>query len=562
MLSIKKLTALCCLFLIIASQVLGEETPLSSENSASPGPPISFYGEVNTFKAMKGLNESIIMVKKEIELGKKSLIGASTEELRLKAEKEINTLTTRLDQLENNFEGLATGIDTVTFKSPQQSQFDWKLELQDLFAPMIQSIKSLSSRPREVEKNRNKLAYLKQKLSTANSAIENLNSRIAATGDAQIQEKLKALKKKWEGYIQQIASEQSVITIQIEERVKEKGSLFKSLQDMLKSFLKTRGKNLFFALSGMIVVYFSMRFFTDRFNRFVLRVFRGKKNFYARLTSLAYQGFTFFCSITSALLILYILGDWTLFGLAMLFLLSIAWTAKQTLPKYFLEAKMLLNMGTVKENERVIYNGIPWKVSALGFYTDLVNPELIGGKISLPLSKLADMYSRACHHEEPWFPCNKEDWVTLSDGTTGKVILQSPETVQLFLHGGTVRTYHTPNFLSLNPQNISKGFLLVIPFGLDYSHQSEITEVIPAKMRETVMEGINSADFAGNLKNLKIEFSKAEASSLDIVIIASFAGEAAGNYGSICRQIQKSAVDACTKYGWSIPFPQLTLHKC
>lgn len=561
MLSRKRLTALCVLFLIIASQVFADETQPQPEKSSQPDQKQTLSDESNAIKAMRGLNESISLVKKDIEAQKKVLVGASTEELRLKSENEINTLTARLEQLENNFEGIATGIDIVSFKSPPQTKFDWKQELQDLFTPMIQSMKALTSKPREVEKTRIKVDYLKQKLSEAKTAIANLENRIATTEDDHIKNSLKQLKKKWEGYAQQITSEQSVLTLQIEEKTREEGSIFKSLQDVIKIFFKTRGKNLFLTASGILLVFFTMRFFTDAFNNLVFKIFKDRANLYARFTCLSYQVLTILSAITTGLMILYILGDWTLLGIALLFLLSIAWTAKQTLPKHLVEAKMLLNLGTVKEGERLIYNGIPWKVSALGFYTDLFNPELIGGKISLPINKLADMYSRACHPEEPWFPCRKEDWVTLADGTTGKIVLQSPETVQLFLHGGTVKTYHTPNFLSQNPQNISRGFLIVIPFGLDYSHQKEITVSIPAKMREAVMNGINSAGFAGNLKNLKVEFSKAEASSLDIVIIVSFTGEAAENYGGICRQIQKSAVEACTLNGWSIPFPQVTVHK-
>lgn len=559
MISIKNKSVFICLVLIIASQAFANQTQISSISQTKEN--VSLSDESNALRAMAGLIENMTAIRNEIEDEKKFLVGASTEELRLKTEKEINDLTSKLEIMGNNFESIATGIDVNSYKSTPQATFDWKQEIQELITPIIQSIKNMSARPREIEKNKNRLDYLRQKETLTNTALKNLDSRINATEDKQLKKTLNEMKKKWEGYLQQITSAQSVLRFQIEEKTREEGSVFKSIQTMIKTFFKTRGKNLLLTASGFLLVFLSMRFLNGTFDILMLKITKNQKNIYFRISSLGYMLMTALASISAALFILYALGDWTLFGLALLFLLSMAWTAKHTIPKHWVEAKMMLNLGTVKENERVIYKGVPWKVSSLGFFTELVNTELAGGRISLPLSKLADMNSRACHPDEPWFPCKNEDWVTLSDGTTGKVILQSPETVQLWLHGGSVKTYHTESFLGLNPQNISKGFLIVIPFGLDYRHQEEIIEIIPQKMREAVLEGIEKAGFSGNLKNLKIEFANAGASSLDLAIIVSFSGAAAESYGNICRLMQQRAVEVCTKNGWSIPFPQLTVHQ-
>jgi hypothetical protein len=47
---------------------------------------------------------------------------------------------------------------------------------------------------------------------------------------------------------------------------------------------------------------------------------------------------------------------------------------------------------------------------------------------------------------------------------------------------------------------------------------------------------------------------------LDFEIIADFSGKVAQYYNVLARAIQSIAVDACNKYGWVIPFTQLTLH--
>jgi hypothetical protein len=44
------------------------------------------------------------------------------------------------------------------------------------------------------------------------------------------------------------------------------------------------------------------------------------------------------------------------------------------------------------------------------------------------------------------------------------------------------------------------------------------------------------------------------------VVIADFKGELGDLYNRLRRAIQRCCVDACSEYGWEIPFPQLTLH--
>ena len=66
--------------------------------------------------------------------------------------------------------------------------------------------------------------------------------------------------------------------------------------------------------------------------------------------------------------------------------------------------------------------------------------------------------------------------------------------------------------------------------------------------------------YGRDIINLVVEFKEAGASSLDHEIIADFSGKVAQNYNVLARAIQRIAVDACNKYGWVIPFTQVTLH--
>jgi hypothetical protein len=220
----------------------------------------------------------------------------------------------------------------------------------------------------------------------------------------------------------------------------------------------------------------------------------------------------------------------------------------------------LLNMGTVREGERLVYQGLPWRVEALNFHTDLINPRLKGGLLKLPLRELMSLRSRPYEPDEPWFPCRENEWVMLADGTVGQVVMQTPEMVELALFGGSRKTYLTAEFLKQNPNNISRGFRVSVPLRLDYQHQGEIAREIPVKLRDFVERKIRQETFAKHLLGVGVEFREAQPSSLDLAILVDFAGKAAPHYDRLTRTIPQLAVEACNQYGWVIPFSQVTIH--
>ena len=285
-----------------------------------------------------------------------------------------------------------------------------------------------------------------------------------------------------------------------------------------------------------------------------------RRSFSLRLFNIIYTFFTIVGSIVSFLLVLYIYKDWVLLTLTILFIIGIAWTSKETLPRFIREVMLLLNIGAVREGERIIYNGIPWLVKTLNLHTSLVNPELVGGHIHLPLRDFHDLRSRPFKSDEPWFPTRLNDWVLLSDQTLGKVVLQTPELIRLVLLGGSQRTLSTLDFLAQSPSILSTGFRLDVIFGLDYQHQAAITEDIPTQLQSAVTAALSADGHDQHLVNLSIEFAEASASSLDFNVLADFSGDAAPQYHMLRRAIQRHCVDACNAQAWVIPFTQLTLH--
>ena len=76
---------------------------------------------------------------------------------------------------------------------------------------------------------------------------------------------------------------------------------------------------------------------------------------------------------------------------------------------------------------------------------------------------------------------------------------------------------------------------------------------------ESQLKDLKPALKAAETEEQKIK-KEAGASSLDFEILADFSGKAAQYHNVLARAIQRIAVDACNKYGWVIPFTQLTRH--
>ncbi len=136
----------------------------------------------------------------------------------------------------------------------------------------------------------------------------------------------------------------------------------------------------------------------------------------------------------------------------------------------------------------------------------------------------------------------------------------SPEMVQLVARGGALVTYLMGNFLAASPRNLATNFRIKELLGISYSLQKESTSAIPETLRGYLQQRLKEEGYGEQLLNLRVEFAQANSSSLDLVVIADFEGELGDLYNRLRRAIQRICVDACSEYGWEIPFPQMTLH--
>ena len=493
---------------------------------------------------------------------RKSIVGDAGDASKLEEGESLQVeLTSRLGELQNQFDELATGVRGGDLKTADEADLDFMEELQEIGRPALQAMKKATERPREIEMLRAREKRLVEQAQLAEGALERLSIWQEKEMDSESYQRVKELKGLWESRQNDAEGQLEALAIQVEQQESEKEPILKPVSEALENFFKGRGLNLLKAIGALCCTWFLLRWLWRMLCKLPFVRKQNQDAFTWRLLELSMVVASALLAAIAALFILYFSGDWLLLTLFIVLLVGLGWTAKNTIPKTFEQTKMLLNLGPVRKGERLTFEGIPWEVGTIGIYTELRNCELTGGLIRMSIKRLSSMRSRPHDPTESWFPTKTGDWI-LANEELGKVVTQTPEYVQVVRLGGARETYLTPDFLAAVPVNLSKSFRIRSTFGIDYAHQeistTEVAAVFKAKLATCLLELLEDRE---HLNSVNVEFSSAGASSLDYVVTADFKGEAADRRNKLQRGIQRICVDVCNEQGWVIPFTQITLHQ-
>lgn len=512
----------------------------------------------NTLETLQGFLKLRKDQKQDIEALNKRLKETQSEAQKQAYKQELAGLEADLQSTTRNFESIAAGVNLAKLRTPEEDKFNFQEELFALLKPAIDEMKDMTAHVRQKSDLREKISVYQDRLPVIEQALANINGLIQQSKDPQLLQSLKATADGWQKQQKFLQSELRAAQLELDKLVASETSLTEASQSYLKSFFQKRGLYLTEALLVVLGVALLSRLSFAAMQRYLPGFRKRHRSFRIRLIELLHRIFTILWIILGPMLVFYLVEDWVLFSLGILILLGIGWTLRQTLPRYWHQIQLFLNIGSVREGERILLDGLPWQVSQINVFCTLVNPvaEL---SLRVPINELVELKSRPAKSDEPWFPCRKGDWVILSDGTRGKVIGISPEMVQLVERGGAQLTYQTEAFLAASPRNLATNFRLKEILGISYKHQPQSTGKIPELLDAYLRRRVEQEGYGEQLVNLRVEFAQANSSSLDLAVIADFSGELGDLYNRLRRAIQRWCVDACTEYDWEIPFPQMTL---
>jgi hypothetical protein len=513
-----------------------------------------------TISTLQSLLELKSELREDIRDANEQLAAAETAGEKKNIQAQLEKLEADLETTTRNLTGISAGADIASLRATQEEEFSLQQELFSLLKPALKELRDMTSHVRLKSDLKDKIAYYKGKQLVAERAVTNLTGLLNRAENEQLERYLEGLLADWRQQLTVIQSEQQSAELQLEKLESSEASLADASQSYLKSFFQQRGLYLTQAMLAVIAVLLLSRLSYRVMLRLIPGYRKEHRSFRIRLLDLVHRLITVILAIMGPMVVFYVVEDWVLFSLGILLLLGIGLTLRQTLPRYWLQIQLFLNIGSVREGERIDLDGLPWRVRQINIFSMLENPT---AELSqrVRIDDLVDQKSRPVKRGDPWFPCKKDDWVLLSDGMRGKVSGITQELVELIQRGGARRTYQTADFLALSPLNLSRNFRLKETIGISYNLQRDSVAAIPNTLKEHVRRRIEEEGYQDQLHNLLVEFEKANTSSLDLVVIADFDGTVAEIYGRLRRAMQRWCVEACNEYGWEIPFTQLTLHQ-
>jgi len=469
--------------------------------------------------------------------------------------KRIATQIERVDQLRGNFRFMATGVEERSYDSGTDVAPALDVQFKDLLKPLMTEVQQATAKPREMEELRSARRIWEERLDLANAAITRIDPARAAADNDDVKRELDGAKKLWVSRRDEATSQKETLTRQLMERDKNAPSVGQVVSKMFSHFWRSRGLSLLMAFGIAIAIYFvASRLY--RLLRRVSPIHRRKKNgFAARAADLIATAASALLAVFSVVMVLYFRGDWLLLALSMLVVVGLLWASKAALPPYIGQIKTILNLGPVRQGERILYSGIPWKVDALNMDCEFSNPELTAGVLRLPVAEVMKLHSRPADAKEPWFPTHTDDWVRLDDGCFGKVIQQTPEQVVVLQLGGSRKTYAVTEFLKKNPENLSRGYRVSVTFAIAPVELEVALEKVPKEMQEIIYTGLIAAYEREMVRSVKVEFSNAGMSSFAYAVFADLDGGVASKARVIERLIQKLCMEACLEHGWDIALP-------
>jgi hypothetical protein len=488
----------------------------------------------------------------------KQRLKTAQEGERAELETQIADAEESLSAARNHFAALAVGGVSLSAEAGE-APLDLQTELLEIAKPLVSSLKALTEKPRIIDALRTQIQIHEDNLELIDKALANLKQTVESDLAPEVTARVDALQGEWQSRRETTVQDLDMLRFQLAQLESETTSMLGNVDESVGEFVSGRGLTLALALCAAVLTWWLMLLLTRM-------VFRTRDPEAIRLRApghriglLAFRLATGLLTLLAVILVLYVAGDWFLLGLAILVLIGLAIGLRNTVPRYLDEAKLFLNMGPVREGERVIYGGLPWRIRSLNIYSTLFNPELYGGVLRLPSSEMAKLNSRPDHKAEPWFPTRTGDVLLLEGDVLAKVLLQTPDVVRL-RYKGAVRDVPSTSFVEMAKDNLSlDGFIAAVTFGIDYAHQAISLDQVAPQFQQAV-EARLRADYGDRLVSVMAAFNEAGTNSLDYVVVATMQPSAAEDYIAIRRAIQQTCVTVCNAQGWRIPFPQLVLH--
>ena len=513
--------------------------------------------------------ESIELIKKNLIQAKSKLNAKATlidgekdPKKKILLETEVKKLEERYNKLKLNLISVITNIKMDEIQKDElNKKRDYLQEAQELLGPAFDTIQRISERPRKIESLRKELQVYQEKLAITQLAIKNIEVVKSSTEFAYLMPDIEEFLGDATYNVNDLSQEFTLkidrINRELSELTKDDQTLLGAATELSKEFFSNKGKHLGIAF---LLFVFTMWLLTVLKNIVILKMLKkGTVVWIYKPIHALYGLITFIFALSVSITSLYVMGDWVLVTIIVLMISAVLWGSKSYIHKYLAEGRLILNLGTIKEGELVIFRGIPWKVKNINFVTIFENEYLDSSIIRIEIAQIFHMHSRKILPNEQWFPTRTSDWVILSDGTYGQIKSQTVEQITIEIEEGERKYFTTQDYLNLRPSNLSHGFSLNILWNLDYNIQDQLLDSIIPRLREKLKNELESLKIQA--KKFSLDFHSAGTHSLNLLINVKFHGNQAYQKHKLERQLNEMMLRISTQENLNIPFEQIAIHQ-
>lgn len=517
-------------------------------------------GSGNPLEALQALSAAVAAKEAEVDQLRASLQAAATTVEQEVIAQDLQREIGELRGLRQKFEESASGVDISLFIEEEKEPFSWQNQLGKILEPILEEMETATARSRKMAELNKAIQQFGKRHEVAAMAINRIRSHLGEAPEPALELALQKELEKWTQRDLVANNQKRAAEVQLEALEAERPGGLGGAAPYIRGFLSQRGLNLLYGIGSAFLVFVSLRLMLV----LVRRIRRGEdqNSFASRVFVLLTNLLSVLGAIVALLIVFSAAGDLFLLGLVLIFLIGAAWAGIQVIPQFIESLKLILNIGMVKEGQRIEFDGIPWNVESLSFSCRLVNSELDDGLQVLPVKRLVGLHSRPWCVDEAAFPLRRGEWVALADGHSGRSIAQNPGMVTLEELGGALISYPSAEFLKLAPRNLSRGsFRVRTRFGIDYSHQAIAATQVPGLFHSQLEEGLPEVVGKEAIRAISVQLANAGPSSLDYEVEVDLDGSAAPLHRQAKFALQRLLVEACNRHQIGIPFTQVMLHQ-
>ena len=244
----------------------------------------------------------------------------------------------------------ATGGATI-FKETAivKEEFDWKKDLELIFQPFLDQLLELTEQPRLIEKTESEIIYWQKRQEELQLAADNLDKNIAAIENRALKKEVQALRETTGSRLNSAEQKLALLQNELVALKTAKSSIWSTITGIFTNIVFEILWHFFIAVAIACVAYQAIKWLSI----IIIRVLpdnkkRGHK-FAQRSIEIGQIMLGSVVTIVTYFIVLYSFTEWLLIVISLLVFAVLVLGLRETLPRYLVEAKTLLNMGSIRQ---------------------------------------------------------------------------------------------------------------------------------------------------------------------------------------------------------------------